>query len=330
MCAYYRIVLVRPLCGKQGSHSYPSMRDHVKKCKDTYHDLLEGSDAETGLYKPCFHKRDTHLLKTGLAPSTPFTYKLEEKRVNTKTIGELILEFHAKAQEEVPAVCNAHALCKRQNAPALDKDSKKSLYEADTDADETPKKCMRSTAASTTPTTTKPPPSAAVGRAPKGTSIKEVKGLDNDKLDYDDDVENDNAGHGSSQTQEPPENEKPGDSEKHSDQQHHASVDISTEHKGDDHSDRKKPRGRSRSKSRSKSPHGSCSPPPRSDQVHSGDRTHVNDRSRDKDHRSDCGSYYSDDHDRYPSSYDRYHDDRYYDFNHSRYYDWGYHRRYDD
>ena len=100
MHAYYRIVLVCPLCGKRGSHSYPSMRDHVKKCKDTYHDLLEGSDAETGLYKPCFHKRDTHLLKEGLAPSTPFTYKLEEKRVNTKTIEELILEFHAKAQEK--------------------------------------------------------------------------------------------------------------------------------------------------------------------------------------------------------------------------------------
>ena len=36
MCAHYRIVLVCSLCSKQGSHSYPSMRDHVKKCKDTY------------------------------------------------------------------------------------------------------------------------------------------------------------------------------------------------------------------------------------------------------------------------------------------------------
>ena len=40
--AYYQIVLVCPLCGKRGSHSYPSMRDHVKKCKETYHDLLDG------------------------------------------------------------------------------------------------------------------------------------------------------------------------------------------------------------------------------------------------------------------------------------------------
>ena len=50
------------------------MRDHVKKCKEMYHDLLEGSDAETGLYEPCFHKGDTHLSKEGLAPSMPFTF----------------------------------------------------------------------------------------------------------------------------------------------------------------------------------------------------------------------------------------------------------------
>ena len=78
MHAHYWIVLVCPLCGKRGSHSYPSMRDHVKKCKDTYHDLLEGSDAETGLYDPCFCKEDTHLSKEGLSQPTAFTYKLEE------------------------------------------------------------------------------------------------------------------------------------------------------------------------------------------------------------------------------------------------------------
>ena len=49
MCVHYRIVLVCPLCGKQGSHSYSSMRDHVKKFKDVYQELLEGSNAETGL-----------------------------------------------------------------------------------------------------------------------------------------------------------------------------------------------------------------------------------------------------------------------------------------
>ena len=190
------------------------MRDHVKKCKETYHNFLEGSDAETGLYEPCFQKGDTHLLKEGLAPSMPFTYKLEEKRVNTKTIEQLILEFSAKAQEEVRAVPQAHALCKRQKAPAPDGDSKRSLYEAETDAEETPKKWTKSTPVSTTPTTTKPSPSAAVSRAPKGTSI------DDDELDYDDDVENEDTGGGPSQTQEPPKDEKPQDSEKHSNPQH--------------------------------------------------------------------------------------------------------------
>ena len=81
---------------------------------------------------------------------------------------------------------------------------------------------MKSTAASTTPTMAKPTALAAVGKAPKGTSIDEVKGLDNDKLDYDDDVEIDNTGSRSSQTQEPLRDENPGDSERHSDQQHHA------------------------------------------------------------------------------------------------------------
>ena len=113
MCAHYRIVLVCPLCGKRGSYSYPSMRDHVKKCKETYHNLLEGSDAETGLYEPCFYEGDTHLSKEGLAWSTAFTYKLEENRKNSKTVEQLISEFCAKAKEEVTAVCNAHVLCKR-------------------------------------------------------------------------------------------------------------------------------------------------------------------------------------------------------------------------
>ena len=171
-----------------------------------YHDFLEGSDAETDLHEPCFCKGDTHLLKEGLAPSTPFTYKLEEKRVNTKMIE---LEFSAKAQEEVTAVHQAYALCKSWKAPAPDKDSKRSQYEAETDVEETPKKWMKSTPASTTPAITKPPPSAAVGRAPKGTSIDEIKGLDDDELDYDDDMENEDTGDGPSQPQEPPKDEKP-------------------------------------------------------------------------------------------------------------------------
>ena len=109
--AHYWIVLVCLLCGKQGSHSYPSMRDHIKKCKDTYHNLLEGSDAETGLYKPCFCKGDTHLSKEGLAQPTAFTYKLEENCKNTKTVEQLTSEFLLKAQEEVTAIHQACALC---------------------------------------------------------------------------------------------------------------------------------------------------------------------------------------------------------------------------
>ena len=238
------------------------MRDHVKKCKEMYHYLLEGSDVETGLYKPCFCKGDTHLSKEGLAPSMPFTDKLEEKRVNTKMIEQLILEFSAKAQEEVTAVHQSHSLCKRWKAPAPDEDSKSSQYEAETDVEETPKKQTKSTPTSTTPATTKPPPSAAVSRAPKGTSIKEIKGLDDDELDYNDDVENEETGSSPSQPQEPPKDEKPQDCEKHSDPQHCSSGDGSTEHRGDNHPDHKMSRGRSRSKSRSKSPCRSCSPPP--------------------------------------------------------------------
>ena len=100
------------------------------------------------------------------------------------------MEFSAKSQEEVTAFHKACALHKRQNALAPDEDSKRSLYEADTEAEDTPKKWTKSAPASTTPPTTKPPPSAAVGRAPKGTSIDEIKGLDDDELDYDDDMEN--------------------------------------------------------------------------------------------------------------------------------------------
>ena len=80
---------------------------------------------------------------------------------------------------------------------------------------------------------------------------------------------------------------------------------------------------------KSKSPQGSFSPLPPDDRVHSGDRVHDGDRSKDKDHRCDHGSYYPEDHDRYHPNYDRYCDNRFYDFD-SRYYGWGYDRRYDD
>ena len=110
------------------------------------------------------------------------------------------MKFSAKVWEEVAAVHKAHALHKRSNTPAPAVDSKKSLYEADTDAEETSKKWTKSTPASTVPVTTKPPPTAAAGRDPKGTDIKEVKGLHDDELDYNDDVDNDNVGSGPSKT----------------------------------------------------------------------------------------------------------------------------------
>ena len=290
MCAHYWIVLVCPFCGMHGLHSYSSIREHVKKCKETYRDLLEGSDAETGLYKPCFCKGDMYLPKKGLAPPMSFTYKLEEGRVNTKTIKQLISKFHTRAKEDVTAVCKACLLCKRQNVQAPDDDSKKSSYAAETDAKKTPKKKW----IKSTPSTTKSPPSAAVGRAPKGTGIDEIKGLDDDELDYNNYVGSEGAGGDPVQVLEPHQDEKLQDSRKSSDEQCHPSGDGSTIHPGGSHSDCKKSRGGSESRS----PRGSCSPPPPCNRVCSGDRVHDGDRSRDKDHRSDQGSYYPDDHSR--------------------------------
>ena len=57
--------------------------------------------------RSCFCKGDTYLPKKGLAPPTCFTYKLEEGRVNTKTIKQLISEFHTRAEKEV----TAHKAC---------------------------------------------------------------------------------------------------------------------------------------------------------------------------------------------------------------------------
>ena len=89
---------------------------------------------------------------------------------------------------------------------------------------------MRSTPTSAVPATTKPPPSAAAGRAPKGTDIKEVKGLDDNELDYHDDLDNDDMGGEPSKTQETPKDRKSQDSEEPSDQQRCPSGDGSTEH----------------------------------------------------------------------------------------------------
>ena len=102
-----------------------------------------------------------------------------------------------------------HTLHLQAGREKSNENSKKFLYEAETDAEETPKKWTKSTPASTTPATTKSPPSAAISRAPKGTNSYEVKGLDDEELDYDDDMEIDDTGSGSSQTQEPPKDKKP-------------------------------------------------------------------------------------------------------------------------
>ena len=239
MHTHYQIVLVCPFCGMWGSHSYSSMREHVKKCKETYRDLLKGSDAETGLYEPCFCKGDTHLPKKGLFPPAPFTYKLEEGRVNTKSIEQLVSEFHTRVEEDVTAARNAHSLRKRQNVQAPNDDLKKSSSVAETDTKETPKKKrMKST-----PSTAKPPPSAAMGRVPKGTGIDEIKGLDDDELDYNDNVESEDADSDPVQAPEPPQDEKPRDSGKPSDEPCHPSGDDSARHPGDSHSDCKKSRG---------------------------------------------------------------------------------------
>ena len=73
--------------------------------------------------------------------------------MNTKTIKQLISEFHTRAEEEVTAVCVAHLLHKRQNAQAPDDDPKKSSFAAETDAKETPKKkWIKSTASAQTST----------------------------------------------------------------------------------------------------------------------------------------------------------------------------------
>ena len=98
-----------------------------------------------------------------------------------------------------------------------------------------------------TPSTAKPPPSAAVGIVPKGNGIDEIKSLDNDELDYNNDVESEDAGGDPVQAPEPPQDEKPQDSEKPSDEPCHLSGDDSARHPGDNHSDHKKSRGQSRS-----------------------------------------------------------------------------------
>ena len=258
----YRIVLVCPFCAICGSQSYPSMRDHVKKCKGDHSELLESSDAEPGQYEPCFHKGDKHLPKEGLASCTRFTYKLDNKWANTKTIQQLIDGFKARAEKEVSAVCQAHALHGKCSGLATHgNSSKKSLYDVETDAEGPPNKQKKSHSSSATPAKAKPPASAAVGKAPKDSNIPEVKNLDDDELDYDDDVDDNVASDGSDQPSGPLNDDQPKDMDKTPQQD---SFDQSSGDRLVEHSDGdcKRSENRSRSRSGSRSHQGSQSPSP--------------------------------------------------------------------
>ena len=59
------------------------------------------------------------------------------------------------------------------------------------------KQTLKSNSSLATPAKAKPPASATAGKAPKDSDIPEVKNLDDDELDYDDDVDDDAAGDGS-------------------------------------------------------------------------------------------------------------------------------------
>ena len=78
MCAHYQIVLVCLFCGMRDSHSYSFMREHMK-CKETYRDLLEGSDAETGLCKPFARVTHTYQRRAWVHPyPSPINLRREE------------------------------------------------------------------------------------------------------------------------------------------------------------------------------------------------------------------------------------------------------------
>ena len=79
-----------------------------------------------------------------------------------------------------------------------------------------------------------------MGRAPKGTGINEIKGLDDDELDYNNDVGSEDAGGNPVQALKPSQDEKPRDSGKPSGEPHHPSGDDSARHPGGSHSDCKK------------------------------------------------------------------------------------------
>ena len=77
----------------------------------------------------------------------------------------------------------------------------------------------------------KPPPSAVTGKVPKGTDIDEIKGLDDAKLDYHANLNEEEEGSELSKTQETSKDEKSQDAEKPPDWQCCQSGGGSTEHR---------------------------------------------------------------------------------------------------
>ena len=187
---------------------------------------------------------------------------------NTKTIQQLIDEFKARTEKEVSAAHQASALHRKCSGPATHGDSsKKSLYDVKTDAKGPPNKQKKSNSSSATPAKAKPSASAAVSKAPNDSDIPEVKNLDDDELDYDDDVDDDAASDGFDQPSGPLNDDKPQDMDKTPQQDSHdqSSGDRPVECSDGDH---KGSENRSRSRSCSRSHQGSQSPSPH-DKVHS-------------------------------------------------------------
>ena len=87
-------------------------------------------------------------------------------------------------------------------------------YDVKTDTKEPPNKQKKSNSSSAAPAKARPPASAAVGKAPKDSDITKVKHLDDDELDYDDDVGDSAASNGSNQPSGPLKDDRPQDMDK--------------------------------------------------------------------------------------------------------------------
>ena len=149
------------------------------------------------------------------------------------------------------------------------------------DAKGPPNKQKKSNSSSAIPAKAKPPASAAISKAPKDSNIPEVKNLDDDELNYDDDVDDDAASDGSNQPLGPLNDDKPQDMDKTPQQDSHdqSSGDRPVECSD---GDSRRSENRCRSRSRSRLHQGSHSPSPH-------DKVCSRDRSGDHDHQADWG-----------------------------------------